>query len=62
MSSEEEGPVAWLRREIEADLAAAKIIGAGGFAPERWDTEPPGQVNPEDIPERCRDSGPGLRA
>lgn len=41
---------AWLRREIEADLAAARIIGAGGFMPERWDTDPPGQVNPDDIP------------
>ena len=49
MSSEVE-PVAWLRKTIEGDLAAAKIIGTGGFAPQRWDTEPPGQVNPEHIP------------
>jgi hypothetical protein len=49
MSSEEEGPVAWLRKTIEGDLAAAKIISSGGFSPERWDTEPPGQVNPEAI-------------
>ena len=49
MSSEVE-PVAWLRKTVEGDLAAAKIIGAGGFAPQRWDTEPPGQVNPEHIP------------
>ena len=48
MSSEEE-PVAWLRAQIEADLAAARIISSGGFSPERWDTEPPGQVNPEHI-------------
>ena len=48
VSSEEE-PVAWLRKQIEADLAAAKIISSGGFSPERWDTEPPGQVNPEKI-------------
>ena len=39
--------VSWVRKTIEADLAAAKIIGAGGFEPQRWDTEPPGQVNPE---------------
>lgn len=42
---------AWTRKQIEADLAAAMIISAGGFSPERWDTEPPGQVNPEDIPQ-----------
>lgn len=47
----EEGPVAWLRRTIEADLAAAKIISSGGFAPQHWDTEPPGQVNPAKIPQ-----------
>ena len=47
----EEEPVAWLRKTIKDDLAAAMIISAGGFAPERWDTEPPGQVNPEDIPQ-----------
>lgn len=45
-----EGLVAWLREQIEADLAAARIIGAGGFAPQRWDADPPGQVNPEKIP------------
>ena len=39
----------WLRREIERDLLVATMISAGGFAPQRWDTEPPGQVNPEDI-------------
>ena len=49
--SSEEGPVAWLRKQIEADMAAAKIISDGGFSPERWDTEPPGQVNPVDIPQ-----------
>jgi len=42
--------IAWLRKEIERDLSAACIIGAGGFEPQRWDTEPPGQVNPEHIP------------
>ena len=42
--------IAWLRREIERDLSAARIIGAGGFEPQRWDTQPPGQVNPEHIP------------
>jgi len=49
MSSEEEAAVAWLRKTVEGDVAAAKIISSGGFSPERWDTEPPGQVNPEDI-------------
>ena len=49
--SSEEEPVAWLRAEIEADLSAARIINAGGFSPQRWDTEPPGQVNPEEIPQ-----------
>lgn len=48
--SDQDG-TAWLRAQIEADLAAAKIISAGGFAPELWDTEPPGQVNPGDIPQ-----------
>jgi Family of unknown function (DUF6221) len=47
----ETDPVAWLRKQIEGDLAAAKIISDGGFSPERWDTEPPGQVNPEAIPQ-----------
>src|SRR5579859_3037480 len=42
---------AWTRQQAEADLAAARIINAGGFSPERWDTEPPGQVNPADIPQ-----------
>lgn len=41
---------AWLRGQVKADLAAARIIGAGGFAPQRWDTNPPGQVNPEALP------------
>lgn len=52
MSSEGEG-LAWLRKTIEGDLAAAKIISDGGFGPQRWDTEPPGQVNPEDIPQNA---------
>jgi len=51
MSSDEEEPVAWLRKTIEGDLAAAKIISSGGFDPQRWDTEPPGQVNPAHIPQ-----------
>jgi hypothetical protein len=38
-----------LRRQIEGDLAAAKLIGAGGYDPQRWDTDPPGQVNPARI-------------
>jgi hypothetical protein len=42
---------AWTRKQVEADLAAAMIISAGGFSPQRWDTEPPGQVNPDDIPQ-----------
>ena len=50
MSSEEE-PMVWLRKTIEGDLAAAKIISSGGYAPQRWDTEPPGQVNPAHIPQ-----------
>jgi hypothetical protein len=37
----------WLRKQVESDLAAARIVGAGGFEPQRWDTDPPGQVNPE---------------
>ena len=41
--------VAWLRREIEADRDHANLISAGGFVPQRWDTEPPGQVNPEKV-------------
>jgi hypothetical protein len=44
-------PVAWLRAEVKADLSAARIINAGGFSPQRWDTEPPGQVNPDEIPQ-----------
>jgi hypothetical protein len=51
MADEAADPVAWLRAQIEADLAAARIINAGGFSPQRWDTEPPGQVNPDDIPQ-----------
>jgi Family of unknown function (DUF6221) len=50
MTDDEKDLVAWLRKTIEGDRAAARIIGAGGFAPQRWDTEPPGQVNPEHIP------------
>jgi len=50
MSSEEE-MAAWLRKQIEADIAAAQIISDGGFSPQRWDTEPPGQVNPAEIPQ-----------
>jgi hypothetical protein len=42
--------VPWLRREITADMDAARIIGAGGFEPQRWDTEPPGQLNPAVMP------------
>lgn len=41
---------AWLRREILNDLRAAKIISDGGFEPQRWDTDPPGQVNPSEHP------------
>lgn len=41
-----EASVAWLREQIEGDIRAARIISAGGFEPQRWDTEPPGQVNP----------------
>ncbi len=43
--------VKWLREQIEGDKSAALIISSGGFAPERWDTDPPGQVNPERMPE-----------
>jgi hypothetical protein len=42
---------AWTRKQVKADRAAAMIISAGGFSPQRWDTEPPGQVNPDDIPQ-----------
>jgi hypothetical protein len=45
-----DGLVPWLRRQAEGDLAAARIISAGGFAPQWWDTSPPGQVNPEAHP------------
>lgn len=40
----------WLRREIETDKDHADLISAGGFVPQRWDTEPAGQVNPEEVP------------
>ncbi len=40
----------WLRKTIGRTMSAAKIISDGGFAPQRWDTVPPGQVNPEEIP------------
>jgi len=43
--------MAWLRAQIEGDLSAATIISNGGFAPEHWDTDPPGQVNPDWMPE-----------
>jgi Family of unknown function (DUF6221) len=43
--------VAWLRKQIEGDKSAALIISCGGFAPERWDTDPPGQINLERMPE-----------
>jgi hypothetical protein len=41
---------AWLRKQAQADLAAAKIISNGGFQPQHWDTSPPGQVNPPHDP------------
>ena len=43
-------PVTWLRKEIKRDFDTANLISAGGFVPQRWDTEPPGQVNPDEIP------------
>ena len=46
--------VAWLRQQISGDLTAAQIIGAGGFEPQRWDTEPPGLVNPPSIRARAQ--------
>jgi hypothetical protein len=42
---------AWLRRTIKYDLLTANLISAGGFAPQLWDTEPRGQVNPADVPQ-----------
>jgi hypothetical protein len=42
--------VTWLRRQVEDDLSIARIISQGGFEPQRWDTEPPGQVNPPKDP------------
>jgi len=36
----------WLRAAIEGDKQAALIISNGGFAPQHWDTDPPGAVNP----------------
>ena len=48
MSDEE--CVAWLKAQVEADMSAARIISAGGFEPQRWDTDPPGQVNPPSDP------------
>jgi Family of unknown function (DUF6221) len=47
----DEAAVKWLREQIEADLSAATIISNGGFAPERWDTDPRGQVNAARMPE-----------
>jgi hypothetical protein len=48
----EEGEIAaWLRKQAEADLAVARIISAGGFEPQWWDTDPPGLVNPPEHPE-----------
>jgi len=38
--------VTWLRRQVEDDLSIARMISQGGFEAQRWDTEPPGQVNP----------------
>ena len=46
-----EAAIKWLREQIEGDLSAATIISDGGFAPEHWDTDPPGQVNPDCMPE-----------
>jgi Family of unknown function (DUF6221) len=43
--------VAWLRKQIEGDRDAAQIISSGGYAPERWDTDPRGQVNPGEMPQ-----------
>lgn len=39
--------VTWLREQVEADKKTAEMISSGGFAPERWDTDPLGQVSPE---------------
>jgi hypothetical protein len=39
--------IEWLRQQVEGDKSAALIISSGGYAPERWDTDPQGQVNPE---------------
>ena len=36
------------------DLQAAQIVGAGGFEPQRWDTEPPGLVNPPSVRARAQ--------
>lgn len=46
--------IEWLRTEIKADMSAALIISSGGFAAQRWDTTPPGEVNPERMPEAAR--------
>lgn len=43
-------PVTWLRATIEGDKRAALIISDGGFAPQHWDTDPPGIVNPVSDP------------
>lgn len=51
-----DGLVPWLRAEITADLDAARLISAGGFEPQRWDTEPPGQLNPAVMPLPFRDA------
>jgi hypothetical protein len=40
----------WLRGQAEADFRAARIISDGGFEPQWWDTDPPGQVNPQGHP------------
>lgn len=40
----------WLRGEIKARMQCAQMISQGGFAPQRWDTEPAGQVNPASEP------------
>jgi hypothetical protein len=41
--------IIWLRNEISYDRDAASITGHGGFEPQRWDTKPPGVVNPGGI-------------
>lgn len=45
-----EAELAFLRTRLDEDEAAARIISDGGFAAQRWETEPPRQVNPESHP------------